>query len=152
MTPDDKLKNLGYDFDKLPQPAATYEPLVRVGNLIFLSGVLPSNGPGRIEYTGKVGRDMTSLDAQGAARLCAANLLRLLKNELGTLSAIKKVVKITGFVNSAPGYSEQHIALNGASEFLIEVLGESGKHARAAVGVAELPLQAAVEIDAVVEV
>jgi len=152
MNSDEKLKSLGFDFDKVPQPAASYEPLVRVGNLIFLSGVLPSNGPGRIEYTGKVGRDMTTLDAQSAARLCAANLLRLLKRELGSLDAIKRIVKITGFINSAPGYAEQHIALNGASEFLVEVLGENGKHARAAVGVAELPLQAAVEIDAVVEV
>jgi enamine deaminase RidA (YjgF/YER057c/UK114 family) len=152
MTADDKLKNLGFDLDNLPAPAAQYQALVRSGNLIYLSGALPSDGAGRIEYLGKVGRDMTTLDAQGAARLCAANLLRLLRRELGSLDAIKRVVKITGYVNSAPGYSEQHLALNGASELLVEVLGEAGKHARAAVGVAELPLKAAVEIEAVVEV
>jgi enamine deaminase RidA (YjgF/YER057c/UK114 family) len=152
MSASEKLEKLGFRLDNIQKPAALYRPLVVVGNLAYLSGALPFDGPDRLLYRGKVGHDMTTLDAQGAARLCSANLLRVLHRELGTLDRVQRVVKLTGFVQSAPGFAEQHLVLNGASELMIEVFGEAGKHARSAVGVAELPLGAAVEVEAIFEV
>jgi enamine deaminase RidA (YjgF/YER057c/UK114 family) len=152
MTPEEKLESLGFDLDKVPAPAATYRGVVVSGGVAYLSGALPFDGPGKLEFRGKVGHDMTTLDAQSAARLCAVNLLRTLRQEISNLSRVVRVIKITGYVHSAPGYSQQHLVLNGASELLLEVFGEAGAHARAAVGVAELPLGASVEVEAMFEV
>jgi enamine deaminase RidA (YjgF/YER057c/UK114 family) len=152
MTPEEKLQSLGFDLDKTIKPAALYRPVVVSGGVAYLSGALPFDGPDKLVYRGKVGKDMTTLDAQGAARLCAVNLLRALRQEISSLDRVVRVLKITGFVQSASGYSEQHVVLNGASELFVDVFGEAGKHARAAVGVAELPLGAAVEVEAIIEV
>lgn len=135
-----------------PQPIGSYVTAVQVGNLLYTSGTLPMK-EGKLIYSGAVGSVAVSLeDGQEAARLCALNCLGIVKSHLGSLNRIARVVKLTGFVNSAPAFYEQPAVINGASNFLVEVLGEKGKHARAAVGVASLPMNASVEIEMIIEV
>lgn len=131
-------------------PAAAYLPFMRSGNLLFTAGQLPLV-EGRLAATGLVGRDVELEAAKAAARHCAINILAQVQAATGNLETIARLVKLTVFVASAPGFTEQHLVANGASEFLAEALGERGRHARSAVGVAALPLDAAVEIEAVVE-
>lgn len=142
-----RLKELGIDLPEAPKPAAAYVPGVRVGELLFVSGVGPTVG-GKPRYTGLVGKDISLEQAQDAARTCAMNLLAIARDTAG-LERIVRVVKLTGFVASAPGFTEQHKVMNGASEFMVQVLGDRGKHARSAVGVSGLPLDFAVEVEAV---
>lgn len=142
-----RLNELGITLPTAPKPAAAYVPGVRVGELLFVSGVGPSVD-GKPKYTGLVPKDCTLEQAQDAARICAMNLLAIARDAAG-LERIVRVVKLTVFVNSAPGFAEQHKVANGASEFLVEVLGDRGKHARSAVGVQGLPLDFAVEVEAV---
>jgi enamine deaminase RidA (YjgF/YER057c/UK114 family) len=137
----------------LPQaaaPAANYVPFGRAGNLIFISGQLPLKD-GKLAATGLVGRDLDVPAAREAARQCAVNVLAQAKAALGDLEQLARVVKISVFVASAPDFTEQHLVGNGASDLLVEILGERGKHARAAVGMAALPLNAPVEVEAVIE-
>jgi enamine deaminase RidA (YjgF/YER057c/UK114 family) len=135
-----------------PVPVGSYVPVVQVGNLVYTSGVLPTKS-GQLAYSGAVGTEAISVDdAQQAARLCAINALSLLKGHLGSLSRIKRVVKVAGFVSSDPTFYQQPAVINGASDLLVEVFGDVGKHARSAVGVAALPLNAPVEIELIVEV
>ncbi len=140
---------------ELPVPGAqlgSYIPAVRSGNLVFTSGQLPIEG-GSLLCKGKVGREVTIEDAYQGARLCVLNGLAAIKTATGDLDTIKKVVKVTGFVASADGFTDQPKVVNGASDLLTELFGEAvGTHARSAVGVFELPLGAAVEIELVVEV
>lgn len=131
-----------------PRPVAAYVPAVRSGDLLFTSGQLPFR-EGKVAYTGKVGGLLSEADGYEAARLCALNCLAVARSVLGSLDRIGRVVKVSGFVNSAPGFTGQPKVLNGASELLADVFGEAGRHARAAVGVAELPLDAAVEVEMV---
>jgi enamine deaminase RidA (YjgF/YER057c/UK114 family) len=126
-------------------------PFMRTGNLVFTAGQLPLRD-GKLQVTGLLGRDVDTAAGKEAAKLCAINILAQAKAAIGDLDKIKRLVKITVFVASAPDFTEQHLVANGASDFLVEVLGEPGKHARAAVGTASLPLNAAVEIEAVIEV
>jgi len=151
-TIDGRLAALGISLPEAAAPAANYVPYVISGNLLFLSGQLPIEG-GKVAVTGLVGGDVALAGAQRAAELCAINILAQAKAALsGDLSRITRVVKLNGFVASAPGFVEQHLVINGASNLIANVLGEAGKHARAAVGMASLPLNAAVEIDAILEI
>ena len=151
-TIDGRLAALGISLPEAAAPAANYVPYVISGNLLFLSGQLPIDG-GKVAVTGLVGGDVALPEAQRAAELCAINILAQAKAALsGDLTRITRVVKLNGFVASAPGFVEQHLVINGASNLIANVLGEAGKHARAAVGMASLPLNAAVEIDAILEI
>lgn len=151
-TIDGRLAALGISLPEAAAPAANYVPYVISGNLLFLSGQLPIEG-GKVAVTGLVGGDVALPEAQRAAELCAINILAQAKAALsGDLTRITRVVKLNGFVASAPGFVEQHLVINGASNLIANVLGDAGKHARAAVGMASLPLNAAVEIDAILEI
>ncbi len=129
--------------------AGQYVSAVRVGDLVFVSGAGPI-GAGRM-VTGKLGADLDVETGQEAARLCVLNCLSALQEELGDLDRVRRVVKVVGFVNSAPGFTQQHVVMDGASALLVSLFGERGAHARSSVGVAELPLNIAVEVEMVVE-
>lgn len=147
-----RLKDLGITLPEAAAPAAAYVPFVQSGNLLFTSGQLPLHN-GKLVSTGLVGRDITLEQAQNAAKACAINVLAQAKAALGgDLSRIKRILKITVFVASVPEYTEQHLVANGASKLFVEVLEEAGKHARSAVGMASLPFNAPVEVEAIIEV
>lgn len=147
-----RLESLGITLPVAAAPAANYVPYVISGNVLYLSGQLPMDA-GKLAVTGIVGRDVTLDDARRAAELCAINILAQASSALaGDLGRIRRLIKINGFVASAPDFTSQHLVINGASDLLVNVLGEAGKHARAAVGMAALPLNAAVEIDAMMEI
>ena len=149
-TPEERLRKLGYELPPVPQPAGSYVPATRAGTLVFTAGQVPFEG-GELARTGKVGDAVTLQEAKEAARLCALNALAAAAAEAGGLNNISRIVKVTGFVASAQGFNGQPQVLNGASDLLGEVFGEAGLHARSAVGVAELPLDAPVEVELVVE-
>ena len=146
-----KLTELGLALPEAPAPAANYVPFVQTGNLVFVSGQISKDDTGLI--TGTLGEDADVSLGQKAAASCALALLALLKAACnGDLGRLVKVVKLTGFVNSAPGFTDHPAVINGASDLLGEVLGEKGAHARAAVGVSALPLNVAVEIEGIFEI
>jgi enamine deaminase RidA (YjgF/YER057c/UK114 family) len=147
-----RLKELGITLPAAAAPAANYVPFTISGNLLFLSGQLPMED-GKVAVTGLIGREVNVEQGQRAAELCAINILAQAKAALsGDLGRIRRVVKLNGFIASTPDFTEQHLVMNGASNLIANVLGEAGKHARAAVGMAVLPLNAAVEIDAIIEI
>jgi len=147
-----RLETLGITLPVAAAPAANYVPYVISGNTLYLSGQLPMEG-GKVAVTGIVGKDVALEDAKRAAELCAINILAQASAALGgDLTRIKRLIKINGFVASAQDFTSQHLVVNGASDLLVNVLGEAGKHARAAVGMACLPLNASVEIDAMLEI
>lgn len=146
---EDKLKEMSIEIPEMPKPAGSYVPAVICDKMVFVSGQLPTI-KGELKYTGKVGQDLTLEEAAEGAKLCALNALGVLKTYLGDLDKIAQIVRIGGFVNSADGFTMQPKVINGASDFLGEVFGERGRHARAAVGVNELPLNAAVEVEMLV--
>lgn len=146
-----RLTALGVTLPAASAPAANYLPYASSGALVLTAGQLPLDG-GALSATGLLGRDVDMQAGQTAARQCAINVLAQLQAAAGDLERLKRLIKITVFVASAPGFTEQHLVANGASDFLVEVLGERGKHARSAVGVAALPLNAAVEIEAIAEI
>lgn len=148
---EEKLYALGITLPIPPKPAGSYIPVVRTGNLVFVSGQIPISN-GKVLYSGKVTKDLSIEDAQKAARLCIINALAQLKSEFGNLDKISKIVRVSGFVNSPPEFIEQPKVINGASDFLFEIFEEAGQHARIAVGVSSLPLNSAVEIDLIVEI
>lgn len=151
-TIDNRLEAMGIHLPQAAAPAANYVAYVISGNLLYLSGQLPMEN-GKVAVTGIVGADVDLASAQRAAELCAINILAQAKSALdGDLGRIVRVIKLNGFVASAPGFIEQHLVINGASNLIAGVLGDAGKHARAAVGMASLPLNAAVEIDAILEI
>lgn len=149
MDPETRLRELGFELPDIPAPAGAYVPATRAGDLIFTAGQLPFEA-GELNLKGKVGDAVSVDDARKAARLCALNALAAVAAQAGGLTAISRIVKVTGFVASAPGFDGQPEVLNGASEFLGEVFGDAGLHARSAVGVAELPMNAPVEVELVV--
>jgi enamine deaminase RidA (YjgF/YER057c/UK114 family) len=150
-TVEQRLRELGYDLPHAPTPAGSYVAAVRSGGMIFTAGQLPLVD-GSPTYTGKVGGGVSQEEAHSAAETCALNALAAVESvEPGALDRIRRVVKVTGFVASAPGFNAQPAVLNGASELLGSALGEAGIHARSAVGVAELPFDAPVEVELVVE-
>lgn len=145
-----RLERLGYPLDRLPKPAANYRPVVVDGSVAYLSGAIPFDGGTRLAFQGSVPSTVSVEEARYAAALCAANLLRVLRAELGSLDRIDRILRLAGYVNSDPDFSEQHLVVNGASELLVEVLDDAGQHARSAVGVCGLPLGAPVELDMIV--
>ena len=147
-----RLAELGVVIPEAVAPVANYVPYVVTGSILYISGQLPMEGD-KVAVTGHVGRDVDVATAQRAAQLCAINILAQAKAALGgDLGRIRRLVKINGFVASTPDFTEHHLVINGASNFFANVLGEPGKHARAAVGMAALPFNAAVEIDAILEI
>ena len=149
-----KLETLGLSLPPIPQPVANYVPLVRTGNLLFVSG----HGPGVVTdgklsfIQGKLGKDLDVEQGYDAARQVMLNVLQSVKQELGDLDKVKRVVKLLGFVNCTPDFPDQPKVINGASDLLVELFGERGRHARSAVGMQQLPFGIAVEIEMVVEV
>lgn len=146
-----RLAELGIQLPEASEPVANYVNAVRTGNLLFLAGKGPKKADGSY-ITGKVGADLTLGEAQEAARLTAINQLAVLKAELGDLNKVKRIVKVTGMVNAGPDFGNQPEVINGFSNLMVEVFGERGKHARAAVGMGSLPRNIAVEIDIIVEI
>jgi len=148
---EEKLKTLGLELPEPPKPVATYVPAVRTGSLLFLSGVLPMRN-GQLAYAGKLGRDLGVAEGIEAAKMAMLNALAIAKQQLGSLDRITQVVKVVGHVASAEGFTDQPQVLNGASDLLVAVFGEAGRHARVATGAAELPRRAAVEIEVILAV
>jgi enamine deaminase RidA (YjgF/YER057c/UK114 family) len=150
-TPEARIKALKLELPPVPKPIASYVPAVRTGNLVFLAG----QGPvvdGKPTITGKLGAELTEEAGYKAARATVLTLLAVLRAEIGSLDKVRRVVKLVGFVNSAPGFTRQPWVVNGASDLLVEIFGDAGKHARSSIGVSELPLNIPVEIELVVEV
>lgn len=150
-TPEQRLADLGLALPEVAKPAAAYTPAVRTGSLVYTSGQVPFRN-GELIYAGKVGAEVTPEQGYECARQCALNSLAAVASEVGDLSAIVRVVKVLGFVASAPEFTGQPKVINGASELLQDVLGDAGKHARSAVGMAVLPLDAPVEVEMIFEV
>ena len=149
--PAQRLAELGLTLPPVTAPVAAYVPAVRTGTFVYVSGQLPVVD-GKLPATGKVGDEVSEQDAAAMARTCALNALAAAAAAAGGLEAIRRIVKITGFVASAPGFGGLPQVINGASELVIAVFGEDGKHARSAVGVAELPLNAPVEVELIAEI
>jgi enamine deaminase RidA (YjgF/YER057c/UK114 family) len=150
-TPEERLAELGLTVPEVAKPLAAYVPAVRAGSFVYTSGQLPLS-EGALLQTGKVGAEVSAEQGKVLARQCALNALAAIRAEIGELSNIRRVVKVVGFVASAPDFTGQPGVVNGASELLGEVFGEAGIHARSAVGVAVLPLDAPVEVELIVEV
>jgi enamine deaminase RidA (YjgF/YER057c/UK114 family) len=146
-----RLEGLGVTLPVPAAPAANYLPYAQTGKLLLTAGQLPLRD-GKLLVTGLLGRDVDVTTGKEAAKYCAVNILAQARAALGSLDRITRVVKITVFVASTPDFTEQHLVANGASDFLAEALGDAGKHARSAVGTASLPLNAPVEIEAIIEV
>lgn len=150
-TPEERLRELGITLPEPPKPVAAYAPAVRVGDLVFISGQGPTRD-GKPVWTGRVGADLTLEEGYEAAKLVMINALAVLKQEIGSLDNVVRIVKVLGWVNSAPDFDRQPMVINGASELLEQVFGERGKHARSAVSAHTLPFGFAVEIEMIVQV
>lgn len=149
---DSRLKELSITLPRAVAPVANYVPYVVSGNLVFISGQV-TLGPNGLEYVGQVGKDFTVEEGQAAARLCAINLIAQLREACGgNLDRVTRCVKVTGFVNAIPGFAQHPEVINGASDTIVQVFGDIGKHARAAVGAGSLPRNVAVEVEAVFEI
>jgi enamine deaminase RidA (YjgF/YER057c/UK114 family) len=147
-----KLASLGISLPTPASPIANYVPLVRSGNMLIVSGQLCFDAGGNLIAKGQLGGGVSVDDGQKAARACAINLLAQLKSALGDLDKVTRVVRLGGFINSAPGFTDGPKVMNGASDLMVEVFGEKGRHARSTVGVAALPANAAVEVEGQFEV
>lgn len=149
---DARLKELNITLPEAPTPAANYVPFVRSGNLLFIAGQIPMEG-GKPQFIGKLGREFKIEDGQKAARLCALNVIAQARAALGgDLDKVKRCVRVGGFVNSMPDFGDHPQVINGASDVIVQIFGDAGKHARAAVGVAALPRGVATEVEAIFEV
>ena len=146
-----RLAELGLALPEVVPPLAAYVPAVQTGDFVYTSGQLPMVA-GKLALTGKVGAEVTAEEAKEQAKICAINALAAVKSVIGDLDRIERVVKVVGFVASAPDFTGQPGVVNGASDLLAQVFGDKGAHARSAVGVAELPLDAPVEVELIVEV
>ncbi|MHA7646957.1 RidA family protein [Nitrosopumilus sp. S4] len=147
---EEKLESLGITLPNPPTPAGSYIPAIRTGNLLFISGQIPMQD-GKVIFTGKVSEENIET-AQKSAKMCAINILAQIKRELGSLDNVSKVVRLSGFVNSTPEFSQHPKVINAASDLFFELFGDKGKHSRIALGVANLPLNSMTEIDAIIEV
>lgn len=145
-----KLQSMGLKLPPVPKPVASYMPAIVVDKYIYTSGQLPMV-EGKLAYKGKLGSDLTEDQGYAAAKICALNCLSAVRDLAGSLDSVERIVKVAGFVNSAPGFVNQPGVINGASELLGEIFSQAGSHARSAVGVSELPLGAAVEVELVVK-
>lgn len=146
-----RLRELKLELPASPTPLANYMPVVKVGDLLFLSGVLPSRD-GQLVMTGKLGQELTIEQGAEASRVAVLNGLSIIRSATGSLDQVKQIVKMVGYIASAPGFTDQPQVLNGASDLLVSLLGDAGRHARVAVGAAELPRHAPVEIDLIVQI
>ncbi|WP_106755301.1 RidA family protein [Pannonibacter carbonis] len=146
-----RLAALGVSLPTPAAPQANYVPVVRTGNLLFVSGQIPI-GPNGIEFVGKVGQEFGIDEGRACARLCGINIIAQAKAAIGDLEKVVRIVKLVGMVNSTPDFTDQPKVINGCSDFLVDVFGDKGRHARSAVSVASLPFGVAVEIEAVIEV
>ncbi|MDD2401409.1 MAG: RidA family protein [Clostridia bacterium] len=146
-----KLLDMGLSVPEAPKPVAAYVPGIKVGEFIYTSGQIPLVN-GELKYEGKVGSDISIEKGYEAARVCALNCLGVIKGLIGDLDNIEQVIKVVGFVNSAPGFNRQPQVINGASELIGKIFGEKGAHARSAVGVNELPLDSVCEVEMIVRV
>jgi enamine deaminase RidA (YjgF/YER057c/UK114 family) len=151
MSPEDKLKELKIELPEAPKPLGAYVPCVQTGNLIFLSGILPLKN-GKLMKTGKVGENIRIEEAREEAKTAAMNALAILQGYVGSLNKVKRCIKITGYIASSPNFIDQPKVLNAASDFLFEIFGEAGRHARAAIGVNVLPLDSPLEIEFIFEI
>ena len=145
-----KIKDLGIELPVPPTPAGSYIPVVKTGNLLFISGQIPMES-GKVVFTGKVSDENLEV-AQKSARMCAINIVAQIKREIGDLDKVTKIVRLSGFVNSSPEFTQHPKVINAASDLIFEIFGDRGKHSRIAVGVASLPLGSMTEIDAIIEV
>ena len=146
-----KLEQLGFPLDRKLSAGAIYKPVVVDGTTIYVSGCVPFDGDGNLVSKGKVPSQVSLEDARKAAALSAANVLRLVRQELGSLDRVERMLRVTGYVNSDGDFTSQHLVINGASQLFVDVLGEQGWHARSAVGMAQLPLGASVEVEAILK-
>lgn len=151
MSIDQKLAELGITLPSPKPPVANYVPVVKTGNLLFVSGQVSVDGSGKVAI-GKLGGGMSIEDGREAAKLCAINILAQVKAAAGDLDKVVRIVKLVGFVNSTLEFTDQPAVMNGCSDLLVEVFGDKGRHARSAVGIASLPFGAAVEVEAIVEI
>ena len=150
MSIEKKLQELQMDLPEV-QPVGNYLPAIRTGNLVYVSGQLPKV-EGKIAFKGRVGKDHTVESARRAAKACLSNVLAALKYEISSLDRVKKFVRLTGYINTYPGFNEHAKVMDAASDLLVEIFGEAGRHSRVTIGVVELPLMAAMEMEAIVEV
>jgi enamine deaminase RidA (YjgF/YER057c/UK114 family) len=146
-----KLEALGYPLSKTLSAGAIYRPVVVDGTTVYVSGCVPFDGDKNLASKGKVPSQVSLEDARKAAALCAANVLRLVRQELGSLDRVERVLRVTGYVNSDADFTDQHLVINGASQLFVDVFGVAGWHARSAVGMAQLPLGASVEVEAILK-
>ncbi len=151
MAIEKKIESLGLELPEVPRPVASYIPAVHSGNYVFTSGQLPMI-KGELKARGKIGSDLTVEQGYECAKVAALNCLAAVKSVLGELDRVRRIVRVTGFVNSAPGFEEQPKVIDGASDLLVEIFGETGKHSRLALGANELPLGSPVEIEMILEV
>jgi enamine deaminase RidA (YjgF/YER057c/UK114 family) len=152
---EEKILALGIELPNAPQSAGSYVQVAITGNLVFVSGqipVEPGSIPMQVKFKGKVGKDISLEEGQEAARLCTINALAQLKSTLGSLEKIRKFVKLSGFVNCDASFSNHPQIINGASDFIVQIFGENGRHSRSAIGASSLPLDSAVEIEFIVEI
>ncbi|GAA2619467.1 RidA family protein [Actinomadura fulvescens] len=150
-TPEERVRELGLELPEVVAPLASYMPTASTGSLVYTAGQLPMV-KGELPVTGKVGAEVTAEEAFEQARICALNAIAAIKAEVGDLSKVKRIVKVVGFVASAPDFYGQPKVVNGASDLLAEVFGDAGRHARSAVGVNVLPLNAPVEVELIAEI
>ena len=152
MTPEDRLKTLGLTIPTPAKPVANYVGWVQTGDLVFTAGQIPYDN-GKLTQTGVLGRDVTKEQGQAAARQAAINVIAQIKDACGgDLSRVKRIVKLTGFVTCSHDFTDHPFVVNGASNLMVDVFGDAGRHARSAVGVPSLPLNACVEVEAIVEI
>ena len=148
---EEKILELGLELPKISTPIASYIPAKKVGNLVFTSGQLPMVN-GEVKITGFLGKEVSIEDANRAAQVCTLNALAAVKGVIGDLDQIKSIIRVVGYVASTPEFTKQPAVVNGASDLLLQIFGDEGKHARSAIGVSVLPLNAPVEIELTVEI
>ena len=147
---EEKLNSLGITLPNPPTPAGSYVPIIKIGNVLYISGQIPMEN-GKVVFTGKVSDDNLEI-AQKSAKMCAVNILSQIKKEVGNLDRVSKIIKLSGFVNSVPEFTQHPKVINAASDLIFEIFGEIGRHSRIAVGVNSLPLNSMTEIDAIIEI
>lgn len=147
MSIEAKLKELGIEIPPAASPLANYVPFAIEGKLVFVAGQVPRGADGKLKFVGKVGKELTEKEGYDAARLCALNSLAQLKAAAGSLDKVKRIVRLGGFVNCVPDFLNQPQVINGASDLVVQIFGDKGRHARTAVGVGSLPANVAVEVD-----
>ena len=145
---DATLEKLGFPLDKVPGEGKLVDAIAVAGDMLYASGQVPFDG-GALASKGKVPAEVSVDEATRAAALCAANVLRVVRKHVGSLDAVRRVIRITGYVNSEPTFTDQHLVINGASQLVRDVFGEAGRHARTALGMAQLPLGSSVEVDVI---